>query len=87
MTAGRKLGTNTGKNGGVYQEQGPQGRRRGNFATVPDDRQLPPTTTPEGTRVSGEAEAGQQALIGGTGVQALAHSSIRGDRHVYPIQH
>ena len=41
-----KPGTNTGNNGGIFQEVGPGGVRRDNFSTVPDNRQLPPTTRP-----------------------------------------
>lgn len=44
--AGKKPGSNTGRNGGIFQEVGPRGGRRDNFAAVPDNRQLPPTTTP-----------------------------------------
>ncbi|GLK53429.1 YjzC family protein [Maricaulis virginensis] len=39
-------GSNTGRNGGIYQEVGPRGGRRPNYATVPDNTRLPPTTTP-----------------------------------------
>ena len=39
-------GSNSGKDGGIYQEVGPRGGRRDNFATVPDNTRLPPTTTP-----------------------------------------
>ncbi len=46
MTAGKKPGTNTGNNGGIYQEVGPRGGRRDNFVTVPDCKPMPPTTTP-----------------------------------------
>jgi hypothetical protein len=42
----QKPGQNTGRNGGIFQEVGPRGGRRGNFATVPDNKPLPPTTTP-----------------------------------------
>ncbi|ROR00973.1 hypothetical protein EDF72_2504 [Delftia acidovorans] len=38
-----KPGMNTGKRGGIFQEVGPRGGRQQNFATVPDNRQLPPT--------------------------------------------
>lgn len=52
MTAGKKPGTNTGNSGGIYQEKGPRGGLRDNFAAVPDKRPLPPTTTPGSTWVS-----------------------------------
>lgn len=41
-----KPGTNVGPNGGIYQEVGPKGGAKPNFATVPDDHKLPPTTQP-----------------------------------------
>ena len=41
-----KPGTNTSDNGGIYQEVGPKGGRRPNYATVADNKPLPPTTTP-----------------------------------------
>lgn len=37
-------GSNTGKNGGIYQEVGPRGGRKDNYATVRDNERLPPTT-------------------------------------------
>ncbi|MES2942528.1 MAG: hypothetical protein V4772_06635 [Pseudomonadota bacterium] len=46
MAAGKKPGENTGNQGGIYQEIGPRGGRQPNFTTVPDRRQLPPTTKP-----------------------------------------
>lgn len=42
----QKPGQNTGSNGGIFQEVGPRGGRRDNFAAVPDNRPLPPTTGP-----------------------------------------
>ncbi|AOM40410.1 hypothetical protein [Xenorhabdus hominickii] len=39
-------GTNTGKNGGIFQEIGPRGGKKDNFATVRDNEKLPPTTKP-----------------------------------------
>jgi len=36
-------GSNTGKQGGIYQEVGPRGGKKDNFATVPDNHRLPPT--------------------------------------------
>lgn len=41
-----KPGSNTGKNGGIYQEVGPRGGKVDNFATVADNRPLPPTSKP-----------------------------------------
>lgn len=48
---GKKPGENTGKHGGIFQEQGPRGGLRENYVTVPDNRQLPPTTKPGSTWV------------------------------------
>lgn len=33
----KKPGENTGKNGGIYQEVGPRGGKKDNFATVKDN--------------------------------------------------
>jgi hypothetical protein len=41
-----KPGQNPGKNGGIYQEVGPRGGKQPNYTTVPDNRQMPPTTKP-----------------------------------------
>lgn len=41
---GKKPGTSVGEDGGIYQEVGKRGGRKENFATVADDRPLPPTT-------------------------------------------
>lgn len=49
MNKGKTPGTNTGKNGGIYQEIGPHGGSKPNFATVPDNKPLPPTTKPGNT--------------------------------------
>ena len=46
MTAGKKPGSNTGNSGGIFQEVGPRGGRQPNFAAVPDNKPLPPTTKP-----------------------------------------
>ncbi|MDT4835936.1 hypothetical protein FQZ97_696160 [compost metagenome] len=46
---GMKPGENTGNNGGIYQETGPRGGKRENYATVPDGKPLPPTTQPGNT--------------------------------------
>ncbi|MCA3077687.1 MAG: hypothetical protein ING71_02700 [Rhodocyclaceae bacterium] len=45
----KKPGDNTGKNGGIFQEVGPRGGKHPNFVTVPDNKTLPPTTTPGST--------------------------------------
>ena len=39
-------GSNSGRNGGIYQETGPRGGRYGNYSTVPDNTRFPPTTEP-----------------------------------------
>lgn len=41
-----KPGQNTGKNGGIYQEVGPRGGKRDNFATIRDNQIAPPTQEP-----------------------------------------
>jgi len=40
----KKPGENTGKDGGIYQEVGPRGGKKENFATVADNKHLPPTS-------------------------------------------
>lgn len=42
----QKPGSNTGKDGGIYQEVGPRGGPKDNYATVKDNDRLPPTTQP-----------------------------------------
>lgn len=42
----KKPGQNTGKDGGIYREVGPRGGKKDNWATVPDNKPLPPTTQP-----------------------------------------
>lgn len=49
MTAGKKPGSNTGNSGGIFQEVGPRGGARPNFAAVPDNKPLPPTSKPDST--------------------------------------
>ncbi len=44
-----KPGSSTGNNGGIFQEISPSGHPRPNFATVADNKPLPPTTTPNAT--------------------------------------
>lgn len=46
---GFKPGSNTGRNGGIFQEVGPRGGNKPNYAAVPDNHRLPPTTTPGST--------------------------------------
>lgn len=46
MAASKKPGTNTGDKGGIFQEVGPRGGRKDNYAAVPDNKPLPPTTKP-----------------------------------------
>lgn len=46
MAAPKKPGQSTGNSGGIYQEVGPRGGKRDNYATVGDNKPLPPTTTP-----------------------------------------
>lgn len=49
MAIGKKPGESSGNQGGVYQEIGPRGGARPNYSTVPDNRPMPPTTTPGST--------------------------------------
>ncbi|MBF0480762.1 MAG: hypothetical protein HQK81_01675 [Desulfovibrionaceae bacterium] len=44
-----KPGQRTGKDGGIFQEQGPKGGMRPNFATIPDNTTAPPTSKPNST--------------------------------------
>lgn len=44
-----KPGEITGKDGGIFQEIGPRGGEYENYATVPDQRPLPPTSSPGST--------------------------------------
>jgi len=46
---GYKPGSNTGRNGGIFQETGPRGGAKPNYATVPDNHRLPPTSAPGST--------------------------------------
>lgn len=45
----KKPGTSTGNQGGIYQETGPRGGKLPNYATVADNKPLPPTTKPGNT--------------------------------------
>ena len=47
--ANLKPGSNTGKNGGIFREIGPRGGARDNFATVGDNKSMPPTSKPGNT--------------------------------------
>ena len=42
----KRPGQNTGKQGGIFQEVGPKGGKQPNYAAVPDNRPLPPTSKP-----------------------------------------
>ncbi len=46
MKTTKKPGQSTGNQGGIFQEVGPRGGKQPNYTTVPDNRQLPPTTKP-----------------------------------------
>jgi hypothetical protein len=46
MANNLKPGQDTGKNGGIYQQVGPQGGKQPNYTTVPDHRPMPPTSKP-----------------------------------------
>lgn len=37
-------GSSVGRDAGVFQEQGPRGGMRDNFATIPENHRAPPTT-------------------------------------------
>jgi len=42
-------GSSTGNSGGIFQEVGPRGGARPNYAAVPDNTRLPPTSSPGAT--------------------------------------
>ncbi len=46
MATPKKPGQSTGSQGGIYQQVGPQGGKKPNYATVADNKPLPPTTKP-----------------------------------------
>lgn len=46
MAVTMKPGQSTGNKGGIYQEVGPNGGFKPNYATVPDHKSLPPTSKP-----------------------------------------
>lgn len=41
-----KPGSDSGSDGGIFQETGPRGGRYPNYTTVPDNRRFPPTSEP-----------------------------------------
>lgn len=43
----RRPGENTGNQGGIFQEMGAKGGLKPNFATVADNKSLPPTSKPK----------------------------------------
>lgn len=45
----KRPGENSGTTGAIYQEVGPRGGLRNNFTTVPENRPMPPTSTPGAT--------------------------------------
>lgn len=45
----KKPGDNTGKDGGIFQETGPRGGKKDNFAAIPDNKTVPPTSKPGNT--------------------------------------
>lgn len=51
MAKGKTPGSNTGKHGGIFQEVGPKGGAKPNFAAVADHKPLPPTSAPGSTWV------------------------------------
>jgi hypothetical protein len=46
-----KPGQNSGKDGGIYREQGPRGGNKDNYAAIPDNHRAPPTQSPGSTWV------------------------------------
>ena len=49
MSKGKTPGSNVGQQGGIYQEVGPRGGVKPNYATVADNHKLLPTTQPGST--------------------------------------
>ena len=47
MSIKKRPGQSTGKSGGIFQEIGPKGGLKPNFATVSDNKPLPPTSKPK----------------------------------------
>lgn len=46
MSNTKKPGEDSGKDGGIFREVGPRGGKKDNYAAVPDDRPMPPTSKP-----------------------------------------
>ncbi|ERS12020.1 hypothetical protein Q673_02850 [Marinobacter sp. EN3] len=46
MADSKKPGQSSGRDGGIYRETGPRGGSTDNWATVPDNKPLPPTSKP-----------------------------------------
>lgn len=46
---GLKPGDNSAENGGIYQEIGPRGGKKDNYATIADNKTAPPTSKPNST--------------------------------------
>lgn len=44
-----KPGENSKKDGGIYQETGPRGGKKENYATIADNTKAPPTSKPNST--------------------------------------
>lgn len=42
----KRPGESSGSDGGIFREVGPRGGKRENYAAVPDNRPMPPTTKP-----------------------------------------
>ena len=49
MSTKLKPGENSGTEGGIYQEVGPRGGAKDNYATIPDNKTAPPTSKPGNT--------------------------------------
>ena len=49
MSKQLRPGQSTGNSGGIFQELGPRGGARPNYAAVPDNKSLPPTSKPNST--------------------------------------
>ena len=49
MAPTKKPGESMGNQGGIFQEVDPKGGAKPNYATVPDNKPLPPTTAPGNT--------------------------------------
>jgi hypothetical protein len=69
-------GSNTGKNAGIFQEQGPRGGMRDNFTTVPENRRMPPTSSP-GARHFGQPPCAEAWVIS-CRVRRMGYRSVFG---------